>query len=133
MTHTLKETLNISQFSLTSTSDIIARKAALFQVSQNGFYLRVHRKELEKTLRKHLNLDSICNKNVDMYLPKMNLNLDGTVIYAKHVGSGVFELFIKFLDTLPSYWCDCLMDMLVCYPEGEFSQIDLLSSSKLSR
>jgi len=129
--HTLKETIRISEFSLSDTSDVIAQNALLFQVSPQGFYLKIHRKDLPKPLRSHLNLDSICNQEVEMYLPTMNLNLDGTVVKTRHVGQGVFEIFIKFLDTIPQYWCDCLLDALKCYPDGEYT--DFISTSGKGR
>ena len=131
MMHTLKEKVKISEFSLSSTSDIIARNGLLFQISPQGFYLKIHRKDLPKPLRSHLNLDSICSQEVEMYLPDMNLNLDGTVMKTRHIGKGVFEIFIKFLDTIPQYWCDCFLDTLKCYPDGEYT--DFISSMRKSR
>lgn len=128
--HTLKETIEIAGFSLSKTADVIANNAILFQISPQGFYLKIHRKDLPKPLRSHLNLDSICNQDVEMYLPDMNLNVDGTVMKTRHVGKGVFEIFIKFLDTIPQYWCDCFLDALKCYPDGECTDFEFVPSSK---
>ncbi len=125
--HILKEKMRISEFSLSGTSNLIARRALLFQVSPQGFYLKIHRKDLPRSLKSHLNLDSICNQDVEMHLPNMNLNLDGTVMKTCHVGGGIFEIFIKFPDTIPQYWCDCLLDALKCYPDGECTDFTLAS------
>lgn len=125
--HTLKETIKISEFGLSGSANVIAQNASLFQISPQGFYLKIHRKDLPKPLRSHLNLDAICRKEVEMHLPDMNLNLDGTVMKTRHIGRGVFEIFIKFLDTIPQYWCDCFLDALKCYPDGEYT--DFISSA----
>ena len=125
--HTLKETIEISEFSLSKTADVIAESAVLFQVSSQGFYLKIHRKDLPKSLRSHLNLSAICNQDVEMHLPNMDLNLGGTVVKTRHAGGGVFEIFVKFLDTVPQYWYDCLLDALKCYPDGECTDFTLTS------
>ncbi len=130
MVHTLKENLEITQVGLSQTSDVIASSANLFQISPKGFYLKICRKNLSQSLKTHLNLDTLCHKEVGMYLPVMDIQLDGIVINTKHIGNGIFEIFVQFLDSIPSYWYDCLMDMLISYPHGEFSNLELLSSYK---
>ena len=128
---TLKETIEVSKFSLIKTSDIIAKQACLFQISPKGFYVRLNRKDLPKNLRSNLTLRSICNLDVTMHLPQLNFGLDGTITQTQHIGGGVFELFIRFFDNVPSYWSDCLMDMLLSYPKRSFTdEFEILSSKK---
>ena len=119
--HLLKETIKVSQFSLLKTSDVIAQQAFLFQVSPKGFYLRLNRKDLQKKLKSHLSLGSIRNRDVTMHLPQLNFGLDGKIAHTQHIGNGIFELFIQFFDNVPSYWSDCLMDMLLSYPNRSFT------------
>ena len=121
---TLKKNIKIDLFSLLDTSDIITEKACLFQVSHNGFYLRVHRKDLLSSLKKNLSLKTIQKRDVTLHIPDMNIHLDGIVAHTRHIGKGVFEVFIKFFDNVPKYWRHCLLDMLCCYPDGSFSQLD---------
>ena len=121
---TLKENIKVDLFSFIKTSDVIAHKAFLFQVSPQGFYLRVNRKDLLSSLRENLNLDSIHKKDVVLHIPEMDIELDGVVAYTRHIGRGIFEIFIEFFDNAPQYWRQCLLDMLYAYPEGEFSKLD---------
>ena len=130
MIHTLKESIEITQVSLIQTADIVASSATLFQISAGGFWLKVYRKDLPQSLKNHISLNALCNKEVDMLLPMMNIHLDGVVIKTKYFQGGVFEIFIRFLDNIPRYWYDCLMDILISYPYGEFSNLELMSSYK---
>lgn len=128
--HTLKETIKVSQFSLIKTSDIIAQQAFLFQVSPKGFYLRLDRKDLPKKLKSNLTLHSICNRDVTMHLPQLDFGLDGTITHTRHIGRGVFELFIQFFDNVPNYWSDCLLDMLISYPKRSFTdEFEIMTKS----
>ena len=119
--HSLKETLEVSQLSLCPSSDVIAKKGFLFQISQKGFYLRLNRKHLSKELKYQLSLNSIHNKIVGLSLPQINFHLDGKIIETRYIGKGIFELFIQFLDDVPEYWTRCLTDMIMSYPEGELA------------
>lgn len=121
---TLKENIKIDLFSLLDTSDVIAQKACLFQVSPNGFYLRIHRKDLLSSLKKNLSLQSIQERDVTLHIPDINMHLDGVVAHTQHIGRGFFEVFIKFFDNVPKYWRHCLLDMLCCYPDKGFSQLN---------
>jgi hypothetical protein len=64
----------------------------------------------------------LVNQRVVLFLPQMNLDLDGTVMRTKHIGKGQFELGIKFSDDVPEYWRECLIDLLP--RPGELDQED---------
>ena len=87
---TLKENIKIDLFSLIETSDVIAHKAFLVQISPQGFYLRVDRKDLLSSLKQNLSLNSIHKKDVVLHIPEMDIDLDGVVTQTRHIGKGVF-------------------------------------------
>ena len=131
MVHALKEGIKVTQLKLVPEQDIVSHFATLFQISPQGFYLRLSRKDLCSSLRDCLSLNKLCNKEIDMYFPLMNMHLDGTVSKTRHTGRGVFDIFVKIPEDTPSYWFECLMDMLISYPHGEFSNLEFLSAQKL--
>ena len=131
MIQKLKENLEVTQLSLMSNSKITIKSARLFQVSPDGLYINLERKNLPSSLKKDLNLDSLLNKEIAMNLSIMNIQLNGLITNARYTGGGVFEIFVQFLNNTPRYWYDCLMDVIVSYPYGEFSNIELFSSHKL--
>jgi hypothetical protein len=65
-----------------------------------------------KDLRDNLTMDCQVGHQVEMYLPQMNLDLDGTITRATHVGKGNFEVAVTFSSEVPEYWRDCLVDLL---------------------
>ncbi|NCN40132.1 hypothetical protein GW916_02680 [bacterium] len=104
--------------SLTSYS-VIASEGIITDASQSGFLLKVDRVDLlPEEFRKNLNLSSLIGDQVVMFLPQMNLDLDGTVTRALHTGRGSFEIAVSFSQDIPEYWRDCLVDLLP-FP-GEF-------------
>lgn len=105
----------VSVRDLTSLSDynLIATQGYITDISTAGFLLVLSRKHLAREeLKQNLNLDSIIEQDVALYLPQMNLDLDGRVIRAAYVGQGNFEVAIKFASDIPEYWKECVMDLL---------------------
>ena len=47
-----------------------------------------------------------------MFLPQLNLDLDGTIIRTKHIGKGVFEVALTFAPDTPHFWRECLVELL---------------------
>lgn len=116
-----KETDPVRVAELTSLSNysVIAREGIICDASQSGFLLRVDRRDLiPEALRKNLNLENLVGDQVVMFLPEMNLDLDGKITRASHTGKGVFEIAISFSQDVPEYWRDCLVDLLPA--PGEF-------------
>ena len=111
----------VSVCDLTSLNNytLIATQGYITDASTAGFLLVLSRGDLAQgELKQNLNLDPIIGQDVVLYLPQMNLDLDGTVTRATHTGRGNFEVAVKFSADIPEYWKECLMDLL---PEpGEF-------------
>ena len=53
----------------------------------------------------------------------MNLELDGKIARTSYIGDGVFEIAVDFSETAPTYWRECLLDLLP--DQGEFESLDL--------
>ncbi len=98
---------------------VIGRKGILVDASSSGFLLHVHRQHLLlEELKNHLTLDPLHGKKVALFIPQMNLDIDGTIQRTRLVGDGYFEIAIDFSDEIPNYWRECLVDLLP-WP-GEF-------------
>ncbi len=105
----------VSVCDLTSLNNytLIASQGYIVDASTKGFLLILSRGDLAQAdLRRNLSLESIIGQEVVLYLPQMNLDLDGTVTRAVHVGRGTFEVAIDFSSDMPEYWKECLIDLL---------------------
>lgn len=92
---------------------IVAQEGLIVDASPKGFLLQVDRKDLvPEDLKTNLTLDSLIGETVVMFLPQMNLDLDGTVRRTHHIGKGLFQIAVEFSDEVPEYWKECLIDLL---------------------
>ncbi len=115
--------IHVSELTSLSNYAVVAREAVIVDASPSGFRMRIDRTQLvPKEFRENLTLESLVGHQVVMYLPQMNLDLDGTVTRADHIGKGLFELAVVFSPEVPEYWRGCLVDLL---PEpGEIKDDD---------
>ena len=109
----LVDLIHVTELTSLSNYAVLARTGVIVDASQSGFLLKVERTELlPKELRTNLSMEELIGQQVVMYLPQMNLDLDGTVTRAEHIGKGQFEIAIRFSPDTPEYWRDCLVDLL---------------------
>lgn len=105
--------IHVAELTSLSNYSVIAREGVIADASQSGFLLKIDRSQLiPKDLRDNLTMESLIGHQVVMYLPQMNLDLDGVVTRASHVGKGQFEIAVTFSPEVPEYWRDCLVDLL---------------------
>lgn len=100
---------------LTAVQDysLIAKNGIIVNASANGFLMELHRDQIvPEDLRANLSLDATLGQHICLYLPQMNLDLDGTITRAMHIGKGVYQLAVDFSNEVPAYWRDCLIDLL---------------------
>jgi hypothetical protein len=110
----------VSELTSLSSYNIVAHTGTIVDASASGFLLSLDRKNIAaKDLRDSLTLDSLVGHQVVMFLPQMNLDLDGTIVRTEHKGKGRFEIAITFSNDVPEYWRDCLVDLLPA--PGEFA------------
>lgn len=122
---TRKETEGIEIHDLTSITNyaVIARYGKIVNASKTGFLVHVDRHALApEELRDNLSLESTLGQSVVLYLPQMNLDLDGTITRATHVGRGKFAIAINFSSDVPDYWRECLVDLMPSPGELEEDQ-----------
>lgn len=92
---------------------VLAKCGRIVNASTNGFLIEVERKDLVPgDLRDNLSLEATLGQQVALYLPQMNLDLDGTITRANHIGKGRFAIAIDFSYDVPEYWRACLIDLL---------------------
>ncbi len=94
------------------TYKVIAKNGFIVDASITGFLVHIPRSSLSKSLKSDLNVDQLVGQSVALYLPQMNLDLDGHVIRGQHIGRGDFELAVEFSRDVPEYWRECLVDLL---------------------
>ncbi|MGE0528350.1 MAG: hypothetical protein AB7G93_14165 [Bdellovibrionales bacterium] len=105
--------IHVTELTSLSNYSVIAREGVIMDASQSGFLVKIQRSQLvPKELRENLSMDHLIGHQVVMYLPQMNLDLDGTVTRAQHIGRGEFEVAVTFSKDVPEYWRDCLVDLL---------------------
>jgi len=105
--------IHIAELTSLSSYSVIAREGVIIDASQSGFLIRIDRTQLvPKEYRENLSMTKLIGHQVVMYLPQMNLDLDGTITRAEHVGKGTFEIACTFSADTPEYWRDCLVELL---------------------
>ena len=105
--------IHVHELTSLSSYSVIAREGVIVDASHSGFLLSIERSQLiPKEYRENLSLTKLVGHQVVMYLPQMNLDLDGTITRADHVGKGKFEIAITFSPEVPEYWRECLVDLL---------------------
>lgn len=112
-TRKVVDLIHVNELTSLSSYSVIAHEGVIVDASQSGFLLRVERTKLvPKEYRENLAMTTLIGHQVVMYLPQMNLDLDGTITRASHIGKGHFEIAITFAPDVPEYWRDCLVDLL---------------------
>ena len=112
-TRKVVDLIHVSELTSLSNYAVLARTGVIVDASQSGFLLKVERTQLlPKELRENLSMQELVGHQVVMFLPQMNLDLDGTITRADHIGKGQFEIAIRFSPDTPEYWRDCLVDLL---------------------
>lgn len=116
------EGIEINDLTSIANYAVIARQGKIINASISGFLVEIERRWLvPEELRDNLSLQATIGQSVVLYLPQMNLDLDGTITRATHVGKGRFVIAIDFSAEVPDYWRNCLVDLLPAPGEIEDS------------
>ena len=90
----------------------IAKKAFIFKVTPKGFNMVLSRHDLiPSNLKFNINLNSLCDKNISLYIPSMGIDLEGTVVKTQHLGKGIFKIQTRHFKETPKYWGECLVEL----------------------
>jgi hypothetical protein len=107
------DSIEVAELTSLKHYQVLARSGQIIDASSSGLLMTLSRKDLvPKTLRENLSLQDLVGQHIVMFLPQMNLDLDGTIVRADHIGRGFFEVAIEFSDEVPLYWRECLIDLL---------------------
>lgn len=107
------DSIHVSDITSLTNYMQIAKEGSIIDASSRGFLIIVSRRDLiPSELKEHLTLESIVGQTIALYLPQMNLDLDGTITRANHIGKGLFEIAVEFSEDTPMYWRECLVDLL---------------------
>ncbi len=105
--------LDVEQIVNNDTLKQICTKAQIIDTSISGFLLLIARKDLLiNDLKGNLTLDALKGMSISLYVHQMELELDGTIGLTRHRGKGMFEVVVSFSPDTPTYWRECLVDLL---------------------
>ncbi len=101
-----------SSITLSGEENLIAKKALISQLTPECFQLILNHKDLVLPSAKYrLNLEFLHQKNLIMYIPSMEIDLEANVTNSQHLGRGVFKLNCQFFKEVPYYWRECLFEL----------------------
>ena len=111
-TTTVTKGVRASSITLANEENLIVKKARVSHISPTGFNLTFNYRDLAaESLRFQLHLHSIWYKDIHVYIPDMEMELEGQVVGTQHLGNGNFEINIFFFQEVPKYWRECLLDL----------------------
>ena len=107
-----KESLQVVKAALITKEDqLIIKKALLSCLHLEGFKLIFPPQELtSKALRYQLYLHSLWYKDIGVYIPDLQIDLEGKIINVQYF-QGKFELSVAFSVNTPKYWRECLLEL----------------------
>jgi len=114
-THSRKEigVIHFSDLTSLNSYSIISSTGKVIDASITGILLEVQRDHfVEERLKDNLVLTEIVGQDVALFLPDMSLDLDGYIVRADHIGKGVFHIAVEFSQDIPTYWRECLVELL---------------------
>ncbi len=104
--------LKVAVIALSPEEKLVVKKAFVSALNLTGFKLIFHNKDLvSDSLRQPFHLRSLWKKDLYMYVPDMEMNLEGRVVGAQHLENGKWEVNMAFSSSAPRYWRECLCDL----------------------
>ena len=98
----------------------LAHHGTIVNASATGLLIHVNPQHLYPEMLQHdLSLESVEGDYVTMKIVEMELEIDGTVMRARHLDQGLCELAIDFSENAPAYWRECLAELLPGLGESE--------------
>ena len=101
-----------TSIALSYEENLIVKKALVQEVSPKGFNLIFNYQDLLiDSLKWQWDLRTLWYKNIDMYIPDMEMDLEGKVMGIKRLDKGNFEVNMEFPHNQPLYWRECLFEL----------------------
>ena len=121
----LLDPIHVTQMTTADRSRRLARHGTIVDASATGMLIRVCRSDLAPHLRQQTPaVDALVGIHVMMTIVEMDLVLDGTIARAGHPEPGCVDLAVDLTDTAPTYWRECLVELL-----PGVGEIDAMESS----
>ena len=104
--------IKASSITLSHEENLIVKKAFISHLNSEGFSLVFNYRDLVlPSLKFQLHLHSLWYKDIHIYIPDMDMDLEGRVTGTRHLGKGCFEVNIEFFQEVPKYWRECLFEL----------------------
>ena len=112
--------IHVSDIQAADRCVCLARYGTIVNASATGLLIHVNPQNLNPEILQHnLPLEGIKGDYVTMKIVEMELEMDGTVMRARHLDQRLCELAIDFSDNAPAYWRECLAELLPGLDESE--------------
>ena len=103
---------------LFNEENILVKRAFVSKVTPSGFTLTFNCRDLVLSqVRDHSfssengGLGFLLYRNIRIYIPEMDIDLEGNTVALSSLEAGNFALQIEFLPESPKYWGECLQDL----------------------
>ena len=104
--------IKATSIALAEEEELVVKKAFVSHLSPLGFKLICHSKNfITETLKFQMSCYALWQKELYMYIPDMNLDLEGIVTHVRYIQNGRWEISIEFSPSAPQYWRECLSDL----------------------
>jgi hypothetical protein len=91
----------------------LAHYGTILNASATGLLIRVSHSDLSPELLRHTRaLASVEGTTIMMKIVEMDLEIDGRIVRTRHVEQGFVDMVIDFTDNAPTYWRECLAELL---------------------
>ena len=115
--HTPLKGIKVASIALAEEEKLVVKKAFVSNLSPLGFKLVFHNQNfISDSLKFHLHFYALLQKELCMYIPDMEMDLDGIVTDVRYLEDGKWEVSIEFSPSAPQYWRECLCDL---WPDRE--------------
>ena len=119
----LLEPLHVADMQAVDRVLCLATHGTICNASATGLLIRVKRQDLSPEFRRcQLSLDALAGDHIRMTIVEMELTIDGTLVRTHTAALGVWDLAIDCTAHAPTYWRECLVDLLPRL--GESAQVD---------
>lgn len=105
--------IHVTNIESADGSMFLAHEGKIINASATGMLIEVSCDDLSPELKLHkLLLETIEGEMVVMKIAEMDLDIDARVVRTRSVGSNHFEIAVDFAENAPTYWRECLVELL---------------------
>jgi hypothetical protein len=122
--------IHVTEIKLVDRSLVVARYGTILNASATGLLIRTSRSDLHPEILQHTSpLETIEGKQAVMKIVEMELEIGGRIVRIRQAEQEAFEIAIDFTENAPTYWRECLVELLPSL--GEIAPVDSSWASDL--